>query len=143
MECFHCNCDLSGHHFRPLVGENIKETHNKAFCSKPCAQAVIAEDLVKGIQQTKIRMVVEDDAYFKKVYTAEYLLLKAIYKHSKMSQLLMLKKCMMDAVVNLLEFVISDKGDGTVSNGQYLRLANSSKERFENVDGLIKLFGSP
>ena len=48
-----------------------------------------------------------------------------------------------DAMVDLMEFVINEGDDGTVDNGDYLRLANATKERLENFDTYIKIFGSP
>ena len=141
MECLHCNCDISGQNFRALCGHVTGPT--KAYCSMPCAQAEYVESLEKTITKTKVRMVCEQNPYFKKAYTAEYLLLKAIHKHSKTSQLLMLKKCAMDAMVELMEYAISDKTEeGPINNGVYLHLANSTKERLEHFDNYIKLFGS-
>jgi hypothetical protein len=141
MECVHCNCRLFGN-VRAIV-EGRAAGPARPFCSMSCAQAEHVEGLEKTILKTKIRMIREDNAYFKKAYKAEYLLLKAIHKHSKTAQLMMLKKCMMEAMVDLMEYVISDESDGPISNATYLHLANSTKERMEHLDSYIKLFGLP
>jgi hypothetical protein len=80
---------------------------------------------------------------FIKVFNAERLLMKAILKHTKTKHLLRMRNLVKDAMVDLMEFVINEGDDGTVDNGDYLRLANATKERLENFDTYIKIFGSP
>ena len=134
MECFNCFCAIKGNYHR---------MDKLCFCSRPCVQAHFVEGLEQNLENNIQSSKRPHHPYFIKVFNAEALLIKAILKRTKTEHLLRMRKIVLDAMVDMMEWSIGEGDDGTVDNGAYLRLSNATKDRLASFDAFIKIFGSP
>jgi len=127
MECFNC------------LG-SINEAHmadDKCFCSKPCVLSYFRPDIEEDITYNQETAKEMNHPTWKRMYQIQSLILIGCLKHSKKEQLDKLKASLQETMVDVLELVEKKHVENDV-----LKMSTFTKETFEMMGYLIKIFGS-